>query len=287
MTERKKKGDASFAGELVEDFPLWIRFEERLPRPSFCITARRNNVDDGTIILYYNTSRGSPWIHQLSEAEAWLKEKEEARLGIDNIERPSTKWIFKGFSAVDVKVVLDRQPPLGTGPLLDWLRNRQATVALNTYRDNLCLWQCIAIGSGFEPKRQEIDKDPAELIHKFMEELERWGENIREKVLEEFMTGDVKMLPKKQRELIEQWCHEVPVVSFNSGRYDLNLIGDHFVERVGGGTAKVKVAKSGNKIMFIVTNGFRLLDIINYLGPGTSYEKWVKLGTYASVEIHL
>jgi len=28
--------------------------------------------------------------------------------------------------------------------------------------------------------------------------------------------------------------------------------------------------------MFMHTWGFRFLDIINYLGPGTSYEKWVK-----------
>ena len=28
--------------------------------------------------------------------------------------------------------------------------------------------------------------------------------------------------------------------------------------------------------MFLLTCGFRFLDIINYLGPGTTYEKWVK-----------
>ena len=28
--------------------------------------------------------------------------------------------------------------------------------------------------------------------------------------------------------------------------------------------------------MFLLTSGFRFLDIINYLAPGTSYEKWVK-----------
>ena len=28
--------------------------------------------------------------------------------------------------------------------------------------------------------------------------------------------------------------------------------------------------------MFLLTWGFRFLDIINYLGPGTSYKKWVK-----------
>ena len=36
------------------------------------------------------------------------------------------------------------------------------------------------------------------------------------------------------------------------------------------------MAKNGNKIMFLLTQGFRFLDIINYLCPGTSYEKWTK-----------
>ncbi|KAL9983295.1 hypothetical protein ACROYT_G005442 [Oculina patagonica] len=49
------------------------------------------------------------------------------------------------------KVVLDRQPLLGTGPLPDWLRNLahgRSMVALDTYRDNLCLWRCIAVHQG-------------------------------------------------------------------------------------------------------------------------------------------
>jgi len=39
---------------------------------------------------------------------------------------------------------------------------------------------------------------------------------------------------------------------------------------------KEKRESFSNKIMFMTTPGFRFLDIINYLGPGTSYEKWVK-----------
>ena len=78
------------------------------------------NIEGGTLILHYNNpKRGSPWINQLCEAEEWLNEKEEERLGINNIERPDTKWVFKGFSNVDVKVVLAHQPVLGTGPLPD------------------------------------------------------------------------------------------------------------------------------------------------------------------------
>ena len=50
-----------------------------------------------------------------------------------------------------LKVVLDRQPLLGTGPLTVWLRNRAslaAMVALDTFNDNLCLWQCIVVSRG-------------------------------------------------------------------------------------------------------------------------------------------
>lgn len=44
-------------------------------------------------------------------------------MNLENIERPNTKWVFVRFSTVEVKVVLDRQPLLGTGQLPDWLRN--------------------------------------------------------------------------------------------------------------------------------------------------------------------
>ena len=100
--------------------------------------------------------------------------------------------------------------------------------------------------------------------------------NIRTKVRDEFMPADLNLLPKDQRKKIEEWCDQVPVTGFNSGTYDLNLIKNYFAERLTDTTNKVRVAKNGNKIMFLLTSGFRFLDIINYLGPGTSYEKWVK-----------
>ena len=61
-----------------------------------------------------------------------------------------------------------------------------------------------------------------------------------------------------------------------SGSYDLNLIKEHFVEQIIGTTKTIKVAKKANKIMFMNTPKFRFLDILNYLGPGTSYGKWVQ-----------
>ena len=558
------------------------------------------NIEDGTFLTFYQNEKGSRWINKLEDAEKWLRERESERLDVDRIERPDTKWIFDHYYAVDVKVVLDRQPLMGTGPLPDWLRNlargNHAMVTLDTHRDNMCLWRCIAVHRGARPDRStkvaqglvksffklrdtptncvktsldELEKvemhlnkgtafsdwlgirvyvpervddkevvwhltrnpapkfknvmtigifgehsflikditklakiyacthcnarftkacnlqrhaercaqgktvidcpgekveapqsayqkafypkhnasnesiqwleyvakhwnmtihhamsghggerwigkrpvdgynhkrklvlqyhgcywhgcpkcypdrdkiiergdrtredlfqatmrrtaylrkegykviecwacevgdkyveqlpkaqtksyphailydfeaygdknkrkdptdnltienehvpisvsigdtlerkpthicerDPKALIRKFMEELERRGKNIRTKVRDEFMPADVALLPKDQRKKIEEWCDQVPVLGFNSGTYDLNLIKNYFAERLANTTNKVRVAKHGNKIMFLLTSGFRFLDIINYLGPGTSYEKWVK-----------
>ena len=111
----------------------------------------RNSEDGSLMVMYTNTD--SPWFKRLSEAEKWLSEREKVRLDPDNINRPGTKWVFVN---VDVKVVLDRQPLLDTGPLPNWLRNLahgRSILALDTYQDNLCLWRCVAVHRGARPDR--------------------------------------------------------------------------------------------------------------------------------------
>ena len=113
------------------------------------------NIEDGTVFVYY-INKGSPWFNNFSDAEKWLSEREKVRLDSDKIERPNTKWVFEAYFNADVKVILDRQPLLGTGPLPDWLRNLSHSrnmIALDTYRDTLCLWRCIAVHRGSRPDR--------------------------------------------------------------------------------------------------------------------------------------
>ena len=126
----------------------------------------------------------------------------------------------------------------------------------------------VSVGDTLDREPTHIcERDPAELVRKFMEELERREKNIRDQVRAAFIPDDMNMLTKAQRLKIEEWCNQVPVLGFNSGRYDLNLIREHFAERLSDTTGKVRVAKNGNKIMFILSKNFRFLDIINYLGP--------------------
>lgn len=81
------------------------------------------NNEDGRRVIFYKQKRGSCWINSLAVAERWLNQQKNERTTLHNIERPNTKWTFVRFFNVKIKVVLDRQPLLGTGPLPDWLRN--------------------------------------------------------------------------------------------------------------------------------------------------------------------
>ena len=49
---------------------------------------------------------------------------------------------------------MTNEPLMGTGPLPNWLRNlahSRQMFALDTYRDNLCLWRCLAVYQGARP----------------------------------------------------------------------------------------------------------------------------------------
>ena len=57
-----------------------------------------------------------------------------------------------------------------------------------------------------------------------MQELERRGKNIRATERDELMPKDISLFTGKRRKAIVEWCEQVPVLGFNSGHYDLNLI---------------------------------------------------------------
>ena len=135
----------------------------------------------------------------------------------------------------------------------------------------------VSIGDTLDTKTEHIcNRDSKELIDEFVNALERRAAVIRADVRRRFLPEDVHLLAKKYQRAIAEWCDQVPVVGFNSGKYDLNLIKKHFVERLTNGGEHVKVGRKANRTIFLVNSNYRFLDIMNYLAPGTSYDKWVK-----------
>ena len=120
-----------------------------------------------------------------------------------------------------------------------------------------------------------VSRDPAELIRLFHQSLERRHEAIVADVVKEFSFSDIEGIPEKQGNEIVKWFYQVPVLGFNSGHYDLKLIRQHFIPLLAQDPGTFAAEKNG-RIMFINTPKFKFLDVLNYLGPGITYEKWVK-----------
>ena len=120
-----------------------------------------------------------------------------------------------------------------------------------------------------------VSRDPAELIRLFHQSLERRHEAIVADVVKEFSFSDTEGIPEKQCNELVKWFHQVPVLGFNSGHYDLKLIRQHFIPLLAQDPGTFAAEKNG-RIMFINTPKFKFLDVLNYLGPGITYEKWVK-----------
>ncbi len=77
------------------------------------------------------------------------------------------------------------------------------------------------------------------------------------------------------REKVEQHISVLPVLGFNSGKYDINLI-RQFLYRALWRTETISfVIKKGNSYQCIQTESLKFLDILNYLAPGYSYRQFV------------
>ena len=69
------------------------------------------------------------------------------------------------------------------------------------------------------------------------------------------------------------WLRQLPVVGFNSGKYDLNVVKKFFIPLLIHNNAAV--IKRQNTYMCLYTDKLKFLDIVNYLAPGVSYAKYL------------
>ena len=113
---------------------------------------------------------------------------------------------------------------------------------------------------------------------------------------EEVDMGNTKTNPYKT--LIGQllgWLHQLPVIGFNSGKYDLNVVKQFFVPYLLKSSKQDDndedideeeeddddddtrfVIKRQNTFISFTTKKLTFLDITSYLAPGFSYDKYLK-----------
>ncbi len=76
---------------------------------------------------------------------------------------------------------------------------------------------------------------------------------------------------------LQDYLNQIPVLSFNGGKYDINLIKEYFFDQFSTDLKDISTIKKGNNYMAIFTPSFKFLDIVNYLAAGTSYKNFLEL----------
>lgn len=94
----------------------------------------------------------------------------------------------------------------------------------------------------------------------------------------------LSMSVRQLREKFESYLHQLPVVGFNSGKYDLQVIKRFLVRRFNLSRAHDAshenrfpsyVIQRGNQFMCITTKKLKFLDILNFVAPGFSYAQYL------------
>ena len=87
---------------------------------------------------------------------------------------------------------------------------------------------------------------------------------------------------KKHMQQLYRWLRQLPVIGFNSGRYDLNVIKQFLIPYLlkqddEAAADEIQfVIKRQNTFMCFSTEKLKFCDIVNYLAPGFSYDKYLK-----------
>ena len=75
-----------------------------------------------------------------------------------------------------------------------------------------------------------VDENPKRLVGRFIKFLTENQEAIVADVLKQHSyPSDFQMLPGEVKNQWRQWVNQVPVIGFNKGKYDINMLREYFV----------------------------------------------------------
>ena len=104
-------------------------------------------------------------------------------------------------------------------------------------------------------------------------------ENDYNASVDEVAKSGLKDLKRK----FDEWVTRLPVISFNGGFYDLNLLEKHLIPLLLNLNENLSPIKRGNSFMIIYTPELSFLDLRNYLAP--SYSLALFLNHYGASEV--
>ena len=113
----------------------------------------------------------------------------------------------------------------------------------------------------------------ADVLEELKTRKEAWDEEEEEEEDGKKTVNPCKTLEKQ----LQTWLRQLPVIGFNSGHYDLNVVKKFFIPYMLKGNDKTRfVIKRQNTFMCFSTTNLKFLDVTQYLAPGVSYDKYLK-----------
>ena len=129
---------------------------------------------------------------------------------------------------------------------------------------------------GYTEPRCFVEANVRELLRQMLDYMSEIGRKIGELAYERwgYILEHVQSEEKKK---LEAYLQEVPVLGFNSAKYDINLMKTEMVQLLHlDEKDDYFVVKKNNSYMCLSDKSFRFLDISNFLAPGCSYSKFLK-----------
>ena len=115
-----------------------------------------------------------------------------------------------------------------------------------------------------DPEAEEVE-DPIEMIL-------GGGDDFDQETVGKLHANRVESIYNK----FNKYATVLPVLGYNSSRYDLNLIKKHLPKHLNLVTEADFIVKKANQYTAIATFRFKFLDISNYLAAGCSYSQFLK-----------
>ena len=113
----------------------------------------------------------------------------------------------------------------------------------------------------------------ADVLEELKTRKEAWDEEEEEEENGKKTVNPCKTLEKQ----LQTWLRQLPVIGFNSGHYDLNVVKKFFIPYMLKGNDKTRfVIKRQNTFMCFSTTNLKFLDVTQYLAPGVSNDKYLK-----------
>ena len=173
----------------------------------------------------------------------------------------------------------------------DNLPKQTAKVVWEARHVPLSVSVCSNVPGHTDPECFVTEGDSEKLIEKLLVKLHQISitslkllmnqyENVFKQLKAKIKTAIEKEPSEKKHplEILEeklcQHLMQLPVIGFNSSRYDMNLIKRFLLPQLRNDIDFV--IKKNNEFTCITTPSFKFLDIVNYLAPGHSYSKYLR-----------